>query len=192
MSVWVKKRLGDICTLINGAAFKSSDFIDEGVPVLKIANVKPNKILLNDLKCVSQETAEKKAKARIHYGDILLTMTGNRKDGGPESWVGKAALFREHGHYMLNQRLCIIRPNEDEVDTQYLAYYLSSWDSQLYFINRATSSGGQANISPTIVNDYEIMMPDLAQQRRIAELLNLLDIKILNNEKINRNLTLAA
>lgn len=102
MSKWKEYRIGEICTLVNGAAFKSNKFQENGVPVIKIANVKPNKILLNDLKCVSNEVAEKQEKSRVRFGDILLTMTGNRKDGGPDSWVGKTALFREWGHYMLN------------------------------------------------------------------------------------------
>lgn len=188
MSIWKEYKLGDVCTLINGAAFKSNEFQETGIPVLKIANVKPNKILLNDLKCVSEEVAAKKAKSRIQFGDILLTMTGNRKDGGPDSWVGKAAIFREKGHFMLNQRVCIVRVDKSKVDNVYLAYLLSSWDAQLYFINHSTSSGGQANISPSIVNDYSILLPDIETQKKIAGLLNRFDLKVRTNNKINRNL----
>jgi type I restriction enzyme S subunit len=180
-------KLGDICSLITGAAFKSSEFQDEGVPVLKIANVKANRILFDGLQCVSEEIALKRAKSRIKYGDILLTMTGNRKEGGPDSWVGKAALFRNNGYYMLNQRLCILRANEEIVDNIFLAYYLSSWESQVYFINHATSSGGQANISPDTIDDYEIKLPDIGIQRKISAVLDVLDKKIQFNEKINRN-----
>lgn len=188
MKEWVEYRIGDVCSLINGAAFKSSEFAEEGVPVIKIANVKPNKILLDGLKCVSKEIAEKKKKSRIYNGDILLTMTGNRMDGSPDSWVGKAAVFREDGHYMLNQRVCIVRPDKEKVNTDFLAYYLSSWDSQVYFINHATSSGGQANISPAVINDYKIFLPDLETQEKIASILSLMDLKIRSNETINNNL----
>lgn len=188
MSKWKEYRIGEICTLVNGAAFKSNEFQENGVPVIKIANVKPNKILLNDLKCVSNEVAEKQEKSRVRFGDILLTMTGNRKDGGPDSWVGKTALFREWGHYMLNQRLCIVRANEELVNVEYLAYYLSSWNTQLYFINHSTSSGGQANISASIINDYKVILPDINTQMIIASTLNIIDLKIRNNEQINRNL----
>ena len=115
-------------------------------------------------------------------------MTGNRMDGSPDSWVGKAAVFREDGHYMLNQRVCIVRPDKEKVNTDFLAYYLSSWDSQVYFINHATSSGGQANISPAVINDYKIFLPDLETQEKIASILSLMDLKIRSNETINNNL----
>ena len=186
--IFQKVKIGSICTLVNGIAFKSGDFQEEGIPVLKIANVKANNILLDNLQCVSEEIAEKKKKGRVYKGDILLTMTGNRKEGGPDSWVGKAALFRENGHYMLNQRLCIVRPDTSKVNTEYLAYYLSSWDAQLYFINHSTSSGGQANISPAIINDYEVALPSLEIQRKIAHVLTMMDLKIRANVAINRNL----
>lgn len=187
--IFQKVKIGSICTLVNGIAFKSGDFQEEGIPVLKIANVKANNILLDNLQCVSEEIAEKKKKGRVYKGDILLTMTGNRKEGGPDSWVGKAALFRENGHYMLNQRLCIVRPDTSKVNTEYLAYYLSSWDAQLYFINHSTSSGGQANISPAIINDYEVALPSLEIQRKIAHVLNMMDLKIRANVAINGNLS---
>ena len=181
-------KLGEVCYLVNGSAFKSKDFQDSGVPVIKIANVKPNKLILTDLKCVSETIADQYARSQIKYGDILLTMTGNRMDGGPDSWVGKAAMFRENGRYMLNQRLCIVRPNTKMVDPVYLSYALSSWDAQMYFITRSTSSGGQANISPAIINSFELPLPPMEIQKKIANILNQLDLKIRNNYKVNDNL----
>ncbi|MCB7250500.1 restriction endonuclease subunit S [[Ruminococcus] torques] len=183
-----KVKIAEVCELINGIAFKSKDFQDNGIPVIKIANVKANKMLLDNLKCVSVELANSKSKGRIKNGDILLTLTGNRKEGGPDSWVGKAAIFRENGHYMLNQRLCIVRPKNETIDNEYLAYNLSSWNAQLYFINHATSSGGQANISPAIINNYEIPLPDINTQKKISHILSRIDLQIRINERINNNL----
>ena len=182
------KALKDICEIVNGYAFKSRDFTDAGIPVIKIKNVKPNKIILDGLTYVPKEIAEKRSDYLIKVNDILLTMTGNRADGSPDSWVGKSAIFKDGGRYLLNQRVAIIRPKSDEVDVEYLSYYLSSWVTQLYFIKRANSSGGQANISPTIVGEYEIPIPELGTQKKIAGILSALDEKIRINDKINENL----
>ena len=184
----IYKKLKELCILKNGYAFKSKDFSQNGVPVIKIKNVKPNKILLEGLSYVPQEIADSKLEYKISKGDILITMTGNRADGSPDSWVGKVALFREEGTYLLNQRLAIIRPISDDVDLEYLAYYLSSWETQLYFIKRANSSGGQANISPSIVGEYDIALPNKNEQMKIASLLRDFDLKIRLNANINNNL----
>lgn len=180
--------LKDICEIVNGYAFKSKDFTDAGIPVIKIKNVKPNRIILDGLTYVPKEIAEKRADYLIKVNDILLTMTGNRADGSPDSWVGKSAIFKEDSKYLLNQRVAIIRPKSGEIDIEYLAYYLSSWTTQLYFIKRANSSGGQANISPAIVGEYEIPIPELDIQKKIAGILNALDEKIRINDKVNNNL----
>lgn len=189
MEEWKEYSLGQLIELKNGVAFKSSEFVNEGIPVIKIKNVKPNRILLDDLSYVSIETSKNKKCFFLLPTDILITMTGNRKDGGPDSWVGKVALFNQEGQYLLNQRVSAIRvKNNNIVDYKYLAYLLSGWDAQLYFVNHSNSSGGQANISPDVVYSYLVILPTLSVQRRIASILSSLDDKIEVNRRINENL----
>ena len=180
--------LGNVCEIKNGYAFKSKDFSPYGIPVIKIKNVKPNQIITNDFSYVPEAIANAKSKWLISKDEILLTMTGNRADGSPESWVGKAARFTLDGKHLLNQRVSAIKSSSDELDTEYLGYYLSSWESQLYFIKHSNSSGGQANISPTIVKEYNILLPPIDKQKQIVSILRSLDDKIELNNKINENL----
>ena len=188
-SEWKTERLGDLCIMKNGYAFKSKDFVSTGIPVIKIKNVKPNRILIDDLSYVPVNIAEQRSKWLIEKGEILLTMTGNRADGSPESWVGKAAIFNENTPFLLNQRVSALKAKDESIiDNNYLGYYLSSWQTQLYFIKRANSSGGQANISPEIVMNMPINYPPLATQKQIVSILDGINQKINTNSKINDNL----
>ena len=188
MEKWKEYNLGDLVELKNGVAFKSSEFIESGIPVIKIKNVKPNKILLDDLSYVSEQSSHNRKCFDILPSDILITMTGNRKDGGPDSWVGKVALFGKSGRYLLNQRVSAIRiKRKDIVEFHYLAYLLSCWDAQLYFVNHSNSSGGQANISPDVVYGYNVSLPSLCEQTHLASILKSLDDKIEVNRRINDN-----
>lgn len=189
MTDWKEFRLGDIFDIINGYAFKSCDFVNNGVPVIKIKNVKPNVINFNDLSFVSTDFIKVKASYLIRPTDILITMSGNRIDGSSDSWVGKVSLFKHKGDYFLNQRVSVLRlKNDVNFDITFLSYLLSSWDAQLYFIKHANSSGGQANISPSIISNYFFSLPPLAEQRRIAGILSALDEKIETNRRINARL----
>lgn len=189
MEEWKEYILGQLVELKNGVAFKSSEFVEHGVPVIKIKNVKPNRILLEDLSYVSQESSLNKKCFDVLPSDILITMTGNRKDGGPDSWVGKVALFNFTGKFLLNQRVSAIRVKDNSlVDHVFLSYLLSGWDTQLYFVNHSNSSGGQANISPDIVYNYAVSLPPLTVQYKISSILKSLDDKIENNRRINENL----
>ena len=178
MGEWKEIQLKEFVEFKNGYAFKGTDFIESGVPVIKIKNVKPNNILLDNLSYISQKNAEGKENYLIRPKDILITMSGNRSDGSPDSWVGKVALFKKEGTFLLNQRVSIIRVNEKKASVPFVAYNLSSWPTQVYLINQANSSGGQANISPDIVKEMEILLPPLKEQIQIADILSSLDDKI--------------
>ncbi len=184
---WKEVRLGDIVEIVNGFAFKSKAFTLEGIPVIKIKNIKAGKVILNDLDYISTSDINPKY-TKIRSSDILITMTGNRMDGSPETWVGKVSLFRHQGDFYLNQRVSALRLIDDSVDNNFLSYYLSSWQSQLYFALNSNSSGGQANITPAVVQEYRLMVPGLEKQRSIASILSSLDRKIELNNKINADL----
>lgn len=178
-SEWSSHKIGDLFELVNGYAFKSADFIASGVPVLKIKNVKPAKVVLDDLSFVSEEVASKRTDKEIRRGDILITMSGNRFDGSKETWVGKVAHFDLPGRYMLNQRVGVLRPKSGvEIDRKCAAYFLSSDDYQKLFISIATSSGGQANLSPAQILREQLLLPSPEEQVRISALLGALDERI--------------
>jgi len=157
---WRVGKLGELIELKNGFAFKSTDFVDDGIPVIKIKNVKPGKILLDNLSYVSKEVFIKNRRHKIEFNDIVITMSGNRIDGSPDTWVGKVALFNRTGDYLLNQRVGIMKIKDKEnISKYYLSQLLSGLKFQYYFITNATSSGGQANISPDLINNSMIIIP---------------------------------
>ncbi|VVB81472.1 Type-1 restriction enzyme MjaXIP specificity protein [uncultured archaeon] len=159
---WRVGKLGDFITIKNGFAFKGSDFTNKGIPVIKIKNVKAGQILLDNLSYVSQAVYEKYKMHIIELGDLLITMSGNRIDGSPDTWVGKVALFTRAGDYLLNQRVSIIDIKQGILQLKYyVSQLLSGEDYQYYFITHATSSGGQANISPDLIKKVQIVIPDI-------------------------------
>jgi len=178
-SEWKSYQLGDIFDLVNGFAFKGGEFKSSGIPVIKIKNVKPNNLLLSDLAFVDKDVADKRPDKELKRGDILITMSGNRMDGSRDTWVGKVAYFDIPGRYMLNQRVGVLRPKKGvEVDRKCCSYFLSSDEFQDFFIAVATSSGGQANLSPSQILGEKINLPPLAEQKQIASLLTSLDDRI--------------
>jgi type I restriction enzyme S subunit len=159
---WEVKKLGNIIEVVNGFAFKGVDFCEEGVSVLKIKNVKPGKILFENMAFVTEDKTIKAQRAKIAFRDILITMTGNRMAGGMESWVGKVAMFPRTGDYYLNQRVSKIHLNSNnEFLRDYLSIMLSSEEFQYYFIKNSTSSGGQANISPDLIKEIKLIHPPI-------------------------------
>lgn len=70
-------KLGEYIDILSGFAFKSKDFIDTGIPVIKIKNVQPPYVTLEDLSYVSDDIAEKNQKFLLQYNDVLIALTGS-------------------------------------------------------------------------------------------------------------------
>lgn len=58
--------LGNYIEILSGFAFKAKDFVDEGVPVIKIKNICPPYVSLNDLTYISNEVAEQQKSLFYH------------------------------------------------------------------------------------------------------------------------------
>ena len=188
-SDWIEKNLGNCFHLENGFAFKSREFVEDGIPVIKIKNIKAGFFNEQNFSYVNENYLTEKPDKVARINDILVSMSGNRHDGNPETWVGKAALFKKRTPYLINQRVAALRVIEDtEVDSRFVSYSLSSWAYQQWFISIATSSGGQANLSPKQILDTSILLPPLVEQKAIAHILGSLDDKIELNRQMNETL----
>ena len=73
---WTVSTLGAYCDVKSGYAFKSDWWQDDGVKVIKIANIKDLTIDFNDCSYVSTENAQKATQFSVVPGDILIAMTG--------------------------------------------------------------------------------------------------------------------
>ena len=69
-------RLGDVCDILNGFAFKSEQYVDDGIRIIRIANVQ--KGYIEDSTPVFYPLDSKDAKRySLEEGDILMSLTGN-------------------------------------------------------------------------------------------------------------------
>jgi len=64
-------QLGKLATVIGGYAFKSRDFVEQGVPVVKIANVTWNGVDLGDSLFLPDEFLSIKDKFHVNCGDVF-------------------------------------------------------------------------------------------------------------------------
>ena len=109
MSEWEAAKVGDFFQLVTGYAFKSKEFKDSGVPVIKIKNVKAGAFSKHGFSYVDSKYLAERANKVAQKNDLLISMSGNRHDGSPETWVGKVCRFSEDAPYLINQRVGALR-----------------------------------------------------------------------------------
>jgi len=166
--------LGMVATVKSGYAFKSKDWVDEGVPVVKIQNVRSGRVNLEGCAYVTEQVAAKAEKFRLVNGDVLITMSGE---------IGAIGVVRGDEHMLLNQRVgrfAIIDP--ERLDARFLFYLLS--DPLLKLEMESIAYGAaQPNISPKLIEGLNVYLPGLRNQQSAAEILWAYDELIENNAR---------
>ena len=160
---WKKTKLGDVVDFVGGYAFKSEELkngksADTDLPVVKIGNVGKNgEVEIEDAQYFSH--TKSLDKFIVNKDDILIAMTG--------ATVGKVAVS-QFDNLFLNQRVGLVRPDGEKLSKYFLKSILFS--DEFYEYCQMTAGGGaQGNISPKQIKEYEIPLPPMEIQKKIAE-----------------------
>jgi type I restriction enzyme M protein len=157
---WPMVALSKVARAKNGFAFKSEEYVGDGLRVMRIKNVQKGRVIDDDPKFMAPERAKEFAGYSLKAGDILMSLTGN------VGRVGK--LEPEHEPAVLNQRVAHIEiKRKDQILPAYLFAILNSDKFEDAAIKGA-SGVAQANLSSKWVEDYEIPLPPLATQQAIV------------------------
>jgi len=159
-------KLGNLVEISNGFAFESSKYMTRGIRVIRITNVQKGRIEDNDPKYYDPGTLSQLGRYSIEAGDILMSLTGN---------VGRVGLFPEElTPAYLNQRVARIRVSKNELDKKYLYYVLNSDKFENDAIHNSAGVA-QLNLSTKWLSEYEIPLPPLEEQKKIAAILDAAD-----------------
>ena len=180
---WEKVKLGKYVEILSGFAFKSKDFLNCGVPVIKIKNITQEGVTLEDVSYISKKLADKNEKYHLNYNDILIALTGSHINQ-MSSVVGRIARIKYHEDSLLNQRVGKVFAKDSKLcDIDYVYYFLSQDYIKISLASKAGGAANQANISPNDVKSLTVRWPDIETQHRIADILSAYDDLIENNQK---------
>lgn len=156
-----KVKLGNICKIINGYAFKSNLYTDIGIRIVRITNVQKGYIEDNEPKFYPLDSQKDLEKYQLYKEDLLISLTGN---------VGRVGLLQEEMlPAALNQRVgCIRVLNESRLNKKYLFYALNNDMFEKKCMNNSKGIA-QKNLSTEWLKEYQINLPPIKEQERIIE-----------------------
>ena len=178
---WKIVKLGEVCNLLTGFPFKGNLYAKDGIRVLRGENIGDKELHFdgrNDKRW--NLPFDKIEQYSLREGDIVMQMDGN---------VGKnkARLLHDDIPMLIAQRVACLREKEGISDQRYLYFVITGTPFHQYLDSVKTGTSIQ-HISLKQIGDFELPLPPLETQRRIAAILSSLDDKIENNNRINRNL----
>lgn len=181
-SEWEEVRLGNITTKIGSGATPrggSQVYSDAGVAFIRSQNVLDYDFSIDGLVFINDEHAKQLGNVAVHENDIMLNITGDS--------VARACLVpTDMLPARVNQHVSIIRVNPSIADHKYILYQLQNLKDLL--LSYSHSGATRKALTKSMLENLEITLPTLSEQKAISDILACLDSKIELNNKINENL----
>ena len=175
-------KLRDICEKIGSGATPRGGkeaYCQEGISLVRSQNVLDFSFSRHGLAYINDEQAEKLSNVEVHAGDVLLNITGDS--------VARACVMEdEYLPARVNQHVAIIRGNKHKVLNNYIMYFLQ-WKKE-YLLQLAAVGATRNALTKGMIEQLEIDLPPLSEQKNIVAVLDSLQDKIYTNIKINDNL----
>lgn len=158
--------LEQVCVIKNGYAFKSEEYKSEGVPLLRISNFNDGDVLIDeDSIFLNPEYLKSKSDFIVEKGDILIALSG--------ATTGKYGFYNYDYPSLLNQRVGLLKSGTSkELYERYFYHYLNVLKADIL---RNAGGAAQPNISTNAIGKFQIPLPPLPVQQKIAAILDAAD-----------------
>ena len=156
---WVWTSLGNICTIQGGYAFKSKEYQEKGIPLLRITNIYNSKIIFENKDNVYLDENYLVSLDRyvVKRHDILIALSGVN--------TGKIGIYELDHSSLLNQRVGRLNFHSPLYSYNYVLHYLEHIRNDVL---KKTYGAAQPNISTIQLEIMKIPLPPLAEQKRIV------------------------
>lgn len=159
-------RLGDICDLLTGFPFDSSQFTTSGIRLLRGMNIKRGVLDFTEKNNRYWSNSEGLEKYLLQEGDIVVAMDG--------SLVGKSygVVKANELPLLLVQRVTRIRT--DKANLRFIYHYIASGAFTAY-VDKKMTAGAVPHISMRDIAKFQIPLPPREVQNKIVSILDRFD-----------------
>jgi type I restriction enzyme S subunit len=170
---WKISRFSEIAVLRHGHQFRKYDFVDHGIPVVKIGQCKRDGSLdLSNCNFIESNRLKEFKEDRIYKGDLLMALTGGTL--GKVTWVNE-----DYGDLVQNYRVGNFFNLEGKSTKRFLMYILMSSIFQDLVASKV-NQGAQPNIGKQHIDEMLVPVPSLNEQNSLVERFDL----VLRNQKL--------
>lgn len=156
---WAWARIGELCFVQGGFAFKSRDYQQKGVPLLRISNIVGGKVSFEaDTVYLDDVFLSQYQPFTLSRGDIVIALSG--------ATTGKYGVYGLDEQALLNQRVGRLRFSDAKiVNPHYILQYLEIIRDRIL---KEAYGAAQPNISTNDLGEFEIPLAPRAEQDLIV------------------------
>ncbi|MEI6139337.1 MAG: restriction endonuclease subunit S [Mariniphaga sp.] len=181
---WKTYKLGDLTTKIGSGATPRGGkeaYLESGISLIRSQNVLDFSFSVDGLAFIDDAQAKALNNVTIESRDVLLNITGDsvaRVCQVPDKWLPAR----------VNQHVAIIRANKDLLCPEFLLYSLLTKANKNTLLTLASAGATRNALTKQMIEDFEISIPGIEEQRSIASILSAIDDKIELNLQMNKTL----
>lgn len=161
---------------------KNDEMLEKGYCLfLNAKNVTLNGFAFDENVFITKEKDEILRKGKLNRNDIVLTTRGT---------IGNVGLYDDkitYDNVRINSGMLIIRNNDNNINTKYLYYQLTSPFIRNQIFGLKTGSA-QPQIPITVLKKLKLIIPDKRIQDKIVRVMDSIINKLTLNNEINNNL----
>ena len=163
-----EEKLSNHLKIIGGYAFKSKNFKNKGIPVLRIGNINTGFFVSKNL--MFYDDNPNLENYAIYPGDVVISLTGTV---GKDDYGNVCIVGNEYDKYYLNQRNAKLELN-NTVNSRYITYAfrIPEIKKRLTTVSRGVR---QANISNKDIENLVIPIPPIDLQNKFADIVKQID-----------------
>jgi len=159
---WPLQKLEDLSSLFKYGTSEPFEYIDKGIPFLRIADLQKYRFSEKDLKFISKESANQQ-RTNVKTGDVLISRSGT---------LGLATVITQHlNNAVYGSYFILTRPNKKFILSTYLALYINSLVGKLQ-TEQANTGGIQTNLTIPVLKSLLIACPPLNIQQKFVDKVN--------------------
>ena len=158
---WFSITINDICSIIGGVSYNKADIQYTGIRVLRGGNIQRGKVLYcsDD---VFIPLSYQNDENQVQYGDIIIVAST-----GSQTLIGKTGFVdRDIPKTQIGAFLRIVRPKQN-ILSPYL-HLIFQTDTYRDYIRNVAKGSNINNVKNVHLQNYQICLPPLAEQKRIV------------------------
>ena len=181
-SSWKKVKIGQLGRIVTGKTPKTSDSENYGgkIPFLTPTDDMLSKFVLATERTLTEQGVNSVRNQLLPAGAVAVSCIGSQ--------LGKVTITTKPT--VTNQQINSIIVDESNFDNDYVYYAMSILGKRLRYV--AGVSTAVPIVNKSSFSQYEVLVPDIEEQRKISSVLSALDNKIAINKAINKNLPICA
>ena len=179
---WKKCIIGELTTKVgSGVTPRGGEAVykSEGHPFVRSQNIGLGHLILDDIAYIDEDTHQRQKNTELQLDDVLLNITG--------ASIGRSALVNQQivgGN--VNQHVCIIRANKKLIPSFLCNFLLSRYGQKQ--IESFQAGGNRQGLNFEQIKSIKIGLPSVEEQKKIADLLLIIEQRITTQNKIIEDL----